>query len=213
MYEAEGVEALRSEIAKTNPEWGVIDNGYAPRNAFNPSLLETFKSSMTKLIDTMLNTRRGIEFNPDTDIHIFQKIQTYHNQLLLAQRLTPHVRHYSRLWERNAYAFEDNKKMKKRLTSALNEMKGFVDEGGPGARLVRRGLKQVMSSIFLSPKRWFRNKHQNAALFPWRQSLRDPRNIPLNDIERERFDARVSQKFGILQHYTLGGGKEHPLYW
>lgn len=208
-YEYEGINALRLEISKPDIMWGTIDNGYAPRNTFVPRLMKMLPS-MKKTTDYMLHTRRGIEFGPETDKHIFQQYESYHRQLMLTQRLAPHLRYMDRLWRRSAYDFGDPKEMEKRLTISFNEMKGYGEGGGWIGQKVRRLLSQVMSAVFLDPTKWVRNKLQNSAFYPWRQSLRDPRNRNLTPEERDYFHRRVSQKFGLLRHYMLGEEKPLP---
>lgn len=204
VYESKGAGALRAYLdTKT---WGVIDSGYEPHIVVNPKLaLRKMKS--TVFGKSHLKSREGLELLP-SDENIVQRTNSYIRQILNLN-LQPYFRRMDTVFSENASKLGDPFGVSKNLSYSLNEMKGYIEQGGPMTQIFARLMGQAYATVFLHPSLAYRNLFQNVAFHPDRSALINPSNRKLTEQERVFFNTYISQMERIAEEYMLG--KEKPL--
>ncbi len=200
IYESEGASKLTDYLnIKT---WGVINTGYEPHIVVNPKL-QLRRIKATILPKGMLKTREGITFDAGEKT-ILDRTHTYIHRMLNLE-LEPYLRKLDMTLQKASPKLREPGKTANDLSLMIDEMKGTFYISEPLARFIAKGGGYATSVVYLAPHLGFRNLFQNAAMFPDRTALVDPRNKKLSAKAQEYFDIYVDQGRQFTQQFLLQG--------
>lgn len=197
IYERQGATGLKAYLdTKT---WGIIESGYEPHYAVNPSLaMRRLKAAFPT---GRLEPRSGVQFYSE-DVTIDKAVDRYIRQLK-SYNLQPYVRKMGRLYSESIPQLKNPYKINRGISTMLNEMLGYKDRTFIG-ELILKGASQAYITVFGTfinlP---FRNLFQNLAFHPDKGALIDPRNRKLTDWERGFYDIHASQMKGVNKDLLL----------
>lgn len=199
IYESKGPIALKSYLDKQT--WGVIESGFEPHYVVNPKL--AMKRMRRVAFPTgRFQARTTVEFDR-MDKDIISRTKTYLRQII-GMNLKPYVRQIERIYADAIPQLKNPRQVNKALSSSLNEMMGYIEEGGLMYRFLVRFASQAYTAIFGTyPHLPFRNLFQNLAFHPDRSCLVDPRNRPLAPQDHLYYETYITQMEAIPRDLML----------
>ena len=198
ILESKGDKALRTYT--DNKTWGVIQSGYEPEVAIDPSLLER-RARMTALGAGHLQSREELAFDKQ-DRNILQRTSSYVKQVLNLQ-LEPYLQKMDEMYGASIDTMSDARSVKRQLQLAINGLKGYGEDVGELGRIVRNIGSQLLRIRFLLPDKAFRNALQNLAFHPDREAFVNPTNRKLNALEMADFENKVASTDAFAQDYLM----------
>ncbi len=198
ILESKGDKALRAFTdSKT---WGVIESGYEPQTAINPRLQER-KARIATIGAGHLNTREGFEASVD-ERTLLQRTSAYVRQMLNLQ-LEPYAQKIDEMYGQTLSLMDNPQRVKKELIQDLNSLKGYIEDGGMLAQILKRTASQGFTAIYLRPDMSFRNSLQNIAFHPDKEAFINPANRVLTSEEMDYFNQYVASDDAFAQEYML----------
>ena len=199
IYESKGPIALKSYL--DTQTWGVIKSGFEPHFVVNPRLAMQ-RMRRVAFPTGRFQARTTIEFDR-MDKDIISRTKTYLRQIV-SMNLKPYFRQLETIYADAIPQLKNPRQVGKALSSSLNEMMGYIEEGGLMYRFLVRFASQAYTAIFGTyPHLPFRNLFQNLAFHPDRSCLIDPRNRPLSPQEWAYYNTYITQMEAIPRDLML----------
>jgi len=199
ILESKGDEALKKWLAGRS--WGIIRSGYDIGEVIKPkiSLSQYGATTMSK---GHLKTRQGVVFQ-SYDRDILKRYAKYIRQMIYLTELRPEMNGFMALFNANFNLFADPVKVAGALSRNLREIKGQKDIPNELSNWVSIFYSQAMKAVFLDPRKWLRNLHQNLAFYTSPEDLKLALKTPLTENELKYFYTYVSQLKGIKRDYLF----------
>ena len=199
IYESKGAKALMEYL--NTKTWGVIESGYEPHRVVNPKLV-TYKLKATVVGKGHLRTREGLEFDPESDKTLINRTFSYVRQMLNLE-LEPYLYEMDRIFAENIDKLREPGITKKHLQTAMDELKGYIQDDSPIMRVIAKIASWGYTAVFLAPHLSYRNLFQNMAFHPDRFSLLNPKNRWIGEGDKIYFKSYVSQQQNIARDLLL----------
>ncbi len=183
-------------------KWGVKGGHSDPYQVVDPLIYNKAPAPRVSVKGRIVS-ERGVRFR-ELDKNVLARLNTYIKSMTNQADLTPHIRHFQRVFDESQHLLKNPYRVASDLERAILELQGTPDPGGAFATTISRIYSQTMAAVFFDPAKWLRNLHQNAAFSPDRLRLVLPSTFkPFTEQELLYFNTYVSQKIGLAQDYLM----------
>lgn len=196
ILETQGDKALRSWLKGRS--WGVIRTGYDIGYVLNPTIRTTEVAPRPTAPN--LGIRESLTFR-EWDKNILERYMSYVRQMTLKTELKREVDAWTALWEANKQGFSRPDQVADLLSRNLKEILGKRETPQFLEKYMIGIYQQAARTIFLDPRKGFRNLFQNAAFFTGPEDIF--RMHKLTPEEKIYFDTLVSQDVGIKRDFMF----------
>jgi len=201
IYESKGEDALRTFL--NTKDWGVIRSGYNPLSVISPKMY-LHRLVATTLGKGHIQVRKGALYQAD-DVNILHRYRRYIRQISSLQELQSPIRHFIDSFEEAAKHMVNPRVAGGNFARAINQMKGYREDGGPIAQILRRLYSQTAAVVFWRPHLAVRNiMIQNLGFNPDRLDMFKLSTYkPLSGQDLIYFKTYIDQTKGIMHDLLM----------